>query len=487
MLRSLLLTAFAASAAGASAQKFTALPTDIAIGYFPAMEMEDLNGDGKLDLLICGGQTTGASTQLLFGDGRGGFVRQSNAPFVDVQDGNLALADIDGDGDVDVLITGDRGQNIGQDRWRTRLYRNDGRGGFTEVEQQPFRDLGDGAVAFSDVDGDGDQDALVAGYAPSDNYRGASVYLNDGRGTFTEVTPSVFKQPAYPTLAFSDLDGDRDADLIIGGTTWPQAAQVYRNDGGGRFTTYPQVGYSGVSYSAVALGDVDGDGDVDALFSGRDGVSDDKLSRMFFNDGAADFTPAFPQPFHNAHLGGIALTDVDLDGDLDAVFTGQTDMPSGSQPATLLYLNDGKGNFTEATVQPFAALYLSAIIARDIDGDGVEDIILAGSTIADGYKTIIYRNEASLVGVRDARTATSMLRVWPNPVSVGAEIKIAYEGAAVQTVDVEITDAIGRRGLTQKLLTVAGLQTLSLPSTGLSAGLYGVSIEGHSVEVLVID
>lgn len=80
MLRSLRLTVFAASTSATSAQKLTALPTDIATGYFPYVETADFERDGKPDLPICGRQTTGASTQLLLGDGRGGASRGSPMP-----------------------------------------------------------------------------------------------------------------------------------------------------------------------------------------------------------------------------------------------------------------------------------------------------------------------------------------------------------------------------------------------------------------------
>ena len=99
----------------------------------------------------------------------------------DSRHGACAMADIDNDGDLDLLITGKDG-DLNNDR--TTLYSNDGLGNFTEITQSSLSILTDsGSIAFADTDGDGDQDLLLTGRNSSTYY--AHFYLNDGSGNFT--------------------------------------------------------------------------------------------------------------------------------------------------------------------------------------------------------------------------------------------------------------------------------------------------------------
>jgi hypothetical protein len=187
------------------------------------------------------------------------------------------------------------------------------------------------SVALGDVDGDGDLD-LVAG-----NYNQANrLYLNDGTATpFSGVTGSDITSDAHYTLsvALGDVDGDGDLDLVTGNGL--QANRLYLNDG--TATPFSGVAGSDVSSDAddttsVALGDVDGDGDLD-LVAGNCG----QANRLYLNDGTDDpfsgVTGSSITADSHATL-SVALGDVDGDGDLDLV------AGNGLQ-ANRLYLNDG--------------------------------------------------------------------------------------------------------------------------------------------------
>ncbi|PJF33097.1 MAG: hypothetical protein CUN57_03045, partial [Phototrophicales bacterium] len=113
--------------------------------------------------------------------------------------------------DNDVLLLGENdSERI------TKLYTNDGTGNFTEVSNTPFEGVTSGSVAFSDVDGDGDEDVLIAG-ANNSFDRITKLYNNDGTGTFTEVLGTSFEQVYDTSIAFSDVDGDGDEDVLIAG------------------------------------------------------------------------------------------------------------------------------------------------------------------------------------------------------------------------------------------------------------------------------
>ena len=476
MTRLTSLALLVAAAAAARAQQFTALDNALTEVYFPAVAFADVDGDGALDLLTCGSrQTDGTRVSALYrGDGRGGFTLLDSAAFAKTNEGSVAFGDVDGDGDVDLLQVG----AVSQTEWVTKLYRNGGSGDFAEDLGAPFlEDVDGGEAAFSDVDGDGDLDVIVAGSRRGPNNRGSLVYLNDGTGAFAPYAEAPFAEPFAARIGLADLDGDRDEDLVIGGTTWPQAAAVYRNDGRGRFTPYPQVGYSGVSFSAVALGDLDGDGDNDALFTGSDGATSERMTRMYLNDGAADFTPAFPQPFPDLHLGGIAVFDADNDGDNDVLLTGLGGPdPDVGAPLTVLYLGDGVGGFAEAPRQPFADAYLSTVEVADVDGDGDEDVFVAGYVDGETRVTRVYRNDAPVSSLTEGASAARAL-VYPNPVTAGEALTVVFPVAGGRWSEVFFEDIAGRRHRRPVVLS-GGAATASVSTAGLPAGVYVLRVRG---------
>ncbi|MBC8310715.1 MAG: VCBS repeat-containing protein [Candidatus Marinimicrobia bacterium] len=108
----------------------------------------------------------------------------------DSRQGSCAMADIDNDGDFDLIITGADGQLSNR---KTTLYTNDGEGNFTEVIGTGLSNWSEaGKIAFADVDGDADQDLLITGRDGSPNYY-ANFYLNDGSGNFTLETTTYQK------------------------------------------------------------------------------------------------------------------------------------------------------------------------------------------------------------------------------------------------------------------------------------------------------
>jgi hypothetical protein len=154
------------------------------------------------------------------------------------------------------------------------LYRNDGGGAFTDVGAG-LTGVGRGSVAWGDVDNDGDLDILLTGStrhsSPYDPV--STVYRNDGGVSgFTDVGAGLTGVWAS-AVAWGDYDNDGDLDILLtgrdsGGT---YVSKVYRNDGASGFTDIG-AGMAGVSYSSVAWGDYDNDGDLDILLTGY-GVS----------------------------------------------------------------------------------------------------------------------------------------------------------------------------------------------------------------------
>lgn len=199
---------------------------------------------------------------------------------------SLTLGDVDGDGDLD-LVTG---QFTGQNR----LYRNDGTGTFTNVtaSQMPAGADFTRSVAFGDVDGDGDLD-LVVGNTTNGGGHLNWLYLNDGSGTFTNVTASQMPGTGDRTrsVALGDVDGD--LDFVAGNAT--QQNRLLLNDGTGTFSdaTASQMPQVNDSTASMALGDVDGDGDLDLLVGNGD--ANFEQNRLYLNLQRQLHAPSTPQ------------------------------------------------------------------------------------------------------------------------------------------------------------------------------------------------
>ena len=375
-----------------AAQTFREVPTSPFFEHVDrsSVASADVDGDGDLDVLITGRNTARSPISKLYvNDGRGHFSEAQDTPFEGIEAGSVAFADVDGDGDQDVLIAG---QNNSGTRI-TKLYGNDGQGNFTEMLNTPFEGLSYGSIAFADVDGDNDQDVLITGL---NNYNDATskLYLNDGLGHFTEMVEAPFDDVEFSSVVFTDVDGDNDQDAFITGQNSSdiRIAKLYTNDGFGNFTEMLDTPFDGISYGSIAFADIDGDNDKDVLITGMNNA-DDVISKLYIGDGDGNFTEIIETPFDGLVSGSIAFADVDGDNDKDVLITGSKDALSTDARIAKLYTNDGLGNFIEMLSTPFDAVRFSSIIFSDVDGDSDEDMLLTGSVSSTLPVSNLYVND----------------------------------------------------------------------------------------------
>lgn len=255
----------------------------------------------------------------------------------------LVTADLDSDGDLDLVSGDDGGAN--------RVWINDGAGTLTDSGQA----IGLGftlSMAAGDVDRDGDVDLVFGHNAQADR-----VWLNDGAAVFTDSGATLAPTEITLCVALTDLDRDGDLDLLAGSRT---AVHVYSNDGAGTFTETQTLATAGLAFEA---GDVDRDGDLDVVVVDPAGVV-----RVLENVGPGTLVET-GVTFGSGTPHTLCLVDLDRDGDLDLLvgYEGQADP---------IWLNDGAGTFTSSG-RALLADTTWRLLPRDVDGDGWTDIVEA--------------------------------------------------------------------------------------------------------------
>lgn len=268
----------------------------------------DLDGDGDVDLVA--GCQGGMVVLSNFGDGT---FAASVSYSVQGASRGLAIADLDADGDLDVF-------NGTDGPWhQVAVFKNHGDGTFAPAVYSPG-ESGPLAVVAADLDGDGDVDAVSANYwwAWPFEISTVSVFLNAGDGT---LAPQVlYAVPSSPSsIVAADLDGDGDLDLATA-HFYPESVTILLNDGTGVLTSsapYP----AGVRLDSLTSGDLDGDGDFDLA------ASSGSSPRVVVLENAGNGTFGAPLSFPTGSVPeSIERADVDGDGDLDLAVV--TTLPS---------------------------------------------------------------------------------------------------------------------------------------------------------------
>lgn len=294
----------------------------------------DIDGDGNLDVLVPG---RGTSVKVLLGDGAGGLTAGDSFGAADGRDGDLF--DADRDGDLDYL------QRIGEPGMTgDLLWLGDGEGGFSAAPGV----FGADTYVAGDLDGDGDEDLMVVDGSHFE------AWANDGGGGFT---PTGLAGPAVDPVqwAFEDLDGDGDRDMLLGRRA---DTQIWAGDGSGGFSLSTTVTPGGVT-AGVSITDYDRDGDPDLVFATDLGLS------LVGNDGGLSFSNrGISGP--TGSLSQVLENDFNEDGYPDFLVVARQD--------SSYYMVAGDG--TDSLPAPVATGVngLTWGLMLDLEGDGDLDV-----------------------------------------------------------------------------------------------------------------
>lgn len=354
-----------------------------------SIALADVDGDRDLDLLVAGG----FGVRL--------FERDSNAwkpsPSLTVSaplHGVLA-ADYDNDGLVDVTAIGPRGVVV----WRQASAKR-----FEDATAQTTLSgaAGGRTAAFVDLDHDGDVDFVLA---PSTPAKSLDAWRNNGNGTFTrfdETSGLVTAPEGAVSIVPTDFDTRRDIDLLIAGAGGTVLLENLRDgrfkDAAGRLQL-PQG-----AYRAAAAGDVNADGRTDFFFATASGAA-----VLVTSDGAAAFRTA-AGPAATAGAKAAVWIDYDADGALDLIALGASGL------RVLRNTGGGWADVSkEARLPGTPCDSACALAAADVDGDGDQDLV----TVESG-RVRVWRNDG-----RTARAVSVTLsaRVSNRP-AAGARIEM---------------------------------------------------------------
>jgi len=324
---------------------------DLGQGDGTAVVVGDVDGDGDSDAFISNADN---NSLLLLNDGAGNFTLSDQ---VFKPGSSAAFGDLNGDKSLDIFLTEERINGI---------WLNDGKGVFSKSDQS-LASPESSSVALGDLDGDGDLDAFVTNW----NGNPDQVFLNDGKGTFTDSGQRLGNwYGTFVSLGDVDKDGDLDALIANNGESVDNAPVLWLNDGSGMFTDSTQrLGFTN-AYAAV-LGDLDGDGDLDAFIANSNHNGAKPPDKVWLNDGKGVFTDS-GQSLGTYYSLTAALADLDADGDLDAA-TGSWKI------GPKIWLNDGKATFSESTIS-IKSFNSSGVAIADLDGDGDLDLLVSTNT-----------------------------------------------------------------------------------------------------------
>lgn len=509
----------------------------------------DFDNDNDLDVLVSGKLQLGSLTtitQVFVNEGTNTFTLQAS---LDSLENTFAdWGDVNNDGFLDILLTGDKYINVMSYNPLTILYVNNQNGGFT-IANTSIADISYGSCNIEDFDNDGDMDIFISGVGSQaitsilyENHDGAFVNTNQIINGFTKGAS-----------AWSDYDNDGDYDLIVAGAEGgvsASATTLYKNTD----NVFTEVSILGgdtlppLSFPSVDWGDYDNDGDMDILLSGQIGLIAERYTGIFRNDGNDYFTE-ITSDLVPVRSGDAKWGDYDGDGDLDIALCGTDTTGTFGEYVTKIYRNDliGSANnspesptglFAEAIDNkilfywdpgsdeetPLASLNYNICIGSD---PGLTDIVSPMTILETGNRAIKHFGNAGMntfyllegndqsqfywkvqtldgsfigsefteeqlfdlnaVRIDNMSTKSERIKVFPNPANDNVQISFISEKDTFGII--QFLDQEGQLLIEREIQLITGENLIKIPVNKLSAGVYIYKLTSgnfsHSDQIII--
>jgi hypothetical protein len=390
-------TAATPSGVSSSALFLPGVPYDSGAPNATSIAVADVNGDGHPDLLVtsAASESNGdGSVSVLLGSGDGTF-----QPAVIYDSGgentsSVAIADVNGDGLLDLILASEcpaGGCHYGSEGVVGVLFGN-GDGSF-----QPAITYDSGgqlavSVAVADLNGDGKPDIAVA----NRNSNMVNILLNKGDGTFRRLSEFGLGYCGYGLLCgapdfvvLADMNGDGRPDLVMGLSAYFfSAVEVQFGRGDGTFYLGPGYYAGGGGSTAVAVGDVNGDGIPDLLVANSGCQLEvtncgQNTIGVLLGTPLGTYQPVVVYNSGASYPTSIAVADVNGDGKLDLLIAN-TSGGTGEDGSIAVLLGNGDGTFQPPLLYDSAGDHPSSLAVADVNGDGRPDVLVANLEGAGG-------------------------------------------------------------------------------------------------------
>jgi len=381
----------------------------------PKLAVGDVNGDGREDFFM--GNAFADTAKLFIQQPDGHFLQKPQPAFEKdryFESIGAVFMDVDGDGDQDLVVCSGGNQAFpGSSNLMVRLYLNDGKGNFTRSSKGwPEVDLNASCVKALDFDGDGLTDLFIGARVIPGHYglKPASVLLkNQGHGVFTDVTrstaPQLLDLGMVTDAGWADIDGDGKPELILVGDWMPVTIMRYEN---GKFQKSAELPNSSGWWNSLTVADVNQDGFPD-LVAGNFGLNSriradtlhpaQLITADFNKNGQTECIPVYYKTDGKAYpywLKGEMEKEIpqlkkkflqfksyagkQFSEMYSAEELKQATILTVNETRSVVFLNDGKGNFTKQALPLQAQLSpVYATVVYDMNGDGLPDIFMAGN------------------------------------------------------------------------------------------------------------
>jgi hypothetical protein len=382
-------------------------------------QVGDFNGDGILDIASAGD----SSVTILLGNGDGTFTAKSILGNCGVADA-MAVADFNGDGIPDMAVTCPPSSAV-------NIYLGNGDGTFT-LKSSPATGNWPNGVAVADFNDDGIPDLAVAN-APCCGYPYTpylTILVGNGDGTFTAAPNAPAPSEAWD-VKVGDFNGDGIPDLVFSNQYGSDnSIVILLGNGDGTFTAAPSVA-TGNGNNDVHVGDFNGDGKEDMALIYADGGN--TILKMMMGNGDGTFTAAPGGPITFPYSANIDQGDFNGDGVLDLYV-----MDFSDETVTLM-LGNGDGTFTTTASIPTPLSQFAAYKVGDFNGDGISDIVFNGHPTANTTVAVLL--------TQMAKTATATA----SGISVGGasgthQVEASYPGDSLHASSVSGTTPLQANG-----------------------------------------